>query len=107
MTGSEDNTAQVSSQNWSVYDPVRNYRATVTGTQNTNNSDAANDALNSGQFSVTITGMIQNYDNYDNPTGSPYPGTLSCVAGGPHAYDLVNAGLSFTTGFEGEMEPLE
>lgn len=122
MTGSENNPAQVSSQNFSVYDP--NYapdagdvpsnayfRASVSGTQNTNNIPSP-DTLNSGSFTITITGWISTFDNYGNPispNGSGYDGyfgTLSCEAGGPHAYDLLNAGYQYDydTYFEGEME---
>jgi len=101
----EGNTAQVSSINASGYDPYGGYegngdRGSVTGVQNTNNAD--HDTYNSGSFRITITGEIDTYDTYGDFQGYHF-GTLSCMAGGPHANDLLNAGQDETT-FEGELE---
>lgn len=101
-TGSEDNSAQASSISASVTEngPAGYTIGSVTGIQNTDNSA---DTLNSGQFRITLRGTL--YHFYSATKGSePYQGAISCVAGGPHAYDLANAGLDTTSLAEGEIE---
>jgi len=111
----EGNTAQTSSGSVSVYDTTgldsynassgdQGNRITVTGVQNTNNSD---DSLNSGSFSITVTGWIHHMTPHNVQTGTSW-GTMSCTAGGPHAGDLYNAGYTgeqyYDYYFEGEFE---
>jgi len=107
-TGSEDNPAQTSSVNATAYDPwaPQSYYTigSVTGTQNTNNSS---DTLNSGQFSITMRGTLYHvYANSGSPIYVPYQGSISCVAGGPHAGDLATAGLTSSNIAEGEVESI-
>jgi len=102
--GAEDNLSQVSSINASALDPHSGVNgggdtATVSGTQNTDNST---DSLNSGSFSITIKGEIDTY-NTNGVFQSSSTGTISCTAGGTHANDLYDAGLD-TPYFEGELE---
>ena len=106
--GSEDNPAQVSSVNASGFDPGSGAgytMGTVTGTQNTNNGA---DTLNGGQFRITLRGTLY-HGTTDTTTqtvsSTPYQGTISCTAGGPHANDLTAAGLDTTSLAEGEIEP--
>jgi|SRR5579875_1116725 len=120
----EGNVAQPSSAHVSFYDTSgEDYygddyngdigdHGTISGVQNTDNQDTGpygGDTLNSGGFNITLTGWIYTYTVYGEPTGNSYWGTMSCLAGGPHAYDLLNAGLDSTDNstyeFEGEFEP--
>src|SRR5579884_2283734 len=100
--GSESNTSQPSSVNASAYDPVRQLRGSVTGTQNTNNDT---NKLNNGQFTLTLTGRLWHVTNITtNRTVTSYTGTISCTVGGIHAYDLFNAGKDTNALAEGEYE---
>lgn len=101
----EGNLAQVSSINATAFDPYSGYegygdRGTVTGTQNTNNTDG--DTYNGGSVRITISGEIDTYDTSGDFQNYHF-GTISCMAGGPHANDLANAGLDYPS-FEGELE---
>src|SRR5579884_2782959 len=84
----EGNPAQTSSINASAIDPNGGYfgygtHGTVTGIQNTNNTDEAGDTLNSGSFRITITGEIDIFTDSPYVPTSYYMGTISCMAGGP------------------------
>jgi len=108
----EGNPAQPSSVNVSFYDTSgveadnkaagdKGDHATISGVQNSNNID---DTLNSGGFNITISGTIYRYAN-DGASLDSYQGTMSCLAGGPHAYDIYNAGYDNEYEyFEGEFE---
>jgi len=98
----DDNPAQVSSGSVTVYDPPADLRATVTGIQNTDNTD---DLPNAGGFKITLTGEISLRTYGSNPTTSTYNGTISCFAGGPHAADVQNGtGEPGVVLAEGELE---
>jgi len=91
-------TAQGSSINASSFDPYGGWngqgtRGSVTGIQNTDNTT---DTLNSGTFTITISGEIDTFDDFGEYLSST-TGTISCQAGGPHAYDLADAGPDLVT----------
>jgi len=79
----EDTPNAVSSLHVSAIEPYSTYgyeRGTVTGVQNTDNNV---DTLNSGGFTITISGVL---DRYSFANGSTYyNGTITCTAGGPKA----------------------
>lgn len=97
----EGNPAQTSSASVSVYDPVQGLRGTVTGVQNTDNTV---DLPNSGGFRITLSGTIT-FTSYSG-VRSTYQGTISCMAGGPHATDVILGTGSGSSGpyAEGELE---
>jgi len=101
----EDNPSQTSSVHASAIDWYSGYNfdgnhGTVSGVQNTDN---INDLPNTGGFNITIAGEIDRFDLADNFISS-YNGTITCLAGGPHALDLTNANLDEDSGAEGELE---
>jgi len=102
--GSEDNPSQRSSLSASAYDLARSIHGTVSGVQNTDNNA---DTLNSGGFTVTLSGTLHRVAVTGNtPTMSSYQGTISCQVGGSQGLALAQAGKDTAALAEGELEPL-